>query len=515
MGTSIVTFYQTKVKKEWKQAFWYAIAIGLLVHLYKFSNTLWNHDSVLNAHTDQNILSSGRWFLSIACAPSSYFDLPWVTGILSLLYIALTVVVVVALFHVNNPYLIAVMAGLVAAFPGTTETFFFQFTADGYMLAMLLSALAALVIPIEEKRLWRYLLSACLICLTCGIYQSYTSFTLVLLLCYFVYQVLNREYALRDLWKWVRNVVITFACGLTAYFVIWKVAMAVQHVRPSGYQGIDSVGFEIQTLVHGAKQSVEDIIRFFLEGNIFQQGLHLYGVLNLLMLAALAVLLVAAILHSRNYRRKGTLLLIVLAIVMLVPAACMWNFVSDTVNYRPMMLQCLCVIYLFTAVMANRWCTGKTVACMTVLMSLIVFNFGLMANIGYFYMHRSYELSYATGTEMMIRIHELDDTEDFDSIAIVGDRYADVSLAGTEPSNRDLLLTRWLETDLIYRHLNGTAFLNEVFNLDLEPVSEQKAKELESDAEVKRMGIWPASDSVSVVEGTVVIKVAETLEGEN
>ena len=142
MGEHLLAFYKTKIPSNYKLAFFSSFIIGLIVHLYKFTNTLPNHDSMFNFYSDQNVLGSGTWALSIACGFSSYYDLPWVNGLLSIFFLALTVVVIVALFRIQNPVVIVLSGGILAASPATTETFFFLFTADGYMLAMFLAALA-------------------------------------------------------------------------------------------------------------------------------------------------------------------------------------------------------------------------------------------------------------------------------------------------------------------------------------------------------------------------------------
>ena len=124
MGDGLIRFYKEKVKPEWKLAFFSAFVIGLLVHAYKFTNTLLNHDSVFNAYSNQNMLGSGRWFLSIACGISSYFDLPWLNRVMALIYIALTAADVVAILGIRNPFVVVLSAGLLVTFPGMTESFF-------------------------------------------------------------------------------------------------------------------------------------------------------------------------------------------------------------------------------------------------------------------------------------------------------------------------------------------------------------------------------------------------------
>lgn len=101
MGEGFIQFYRTRVKKSWKLAFFSAFVIGLFVHMYKFTNTLPGHDSLFNVYGTQNIVRSGRWFLAAACSFSSFFDLPWVNGILSLFWIGVAAAVIADLILIK------------------------------------------------------------------------------------------------------------------------------------------------------------------------------------------------------------------------------------------------------------------------------------------------------------------------------------------------------------------------------------------------------------------------------
>ncbi len=107
------------------------IVMALVVHGYKLTNTLINHDGVYNYYSNQNMTGSVHWFLSIACGISSYFNLPWINGILSIFYIALTTVIIIPIFDVENKFVMVLIGALMVSFPAVTETFFFGFTADG------------------------------------------------------------------------------------------------------------------------------------------------------------------------------------------------------------------------------------------------------------------------------------------------------------------------------------------------------------------------------------------------
>lgn len=110
------TDYYRVIIKRWKKEYTFAFLssffIGLLVHIYKFTNYLPNHDSMYNFYSDQNVLGSGRWFLSIACGFSSYFDLPWINGLFSIIFIAATTVVIINIFKISNKIIILLTSGL-------------------------------------------------------------------------------------------------------------------------------------------------------------------------------------------------------------------------------------------------------------------------------------------------------------------------------------------------------------------------------------------------------------------
>ena len=93
-----------RIKKEWILCFCSAIGFGIAAHIYKFLNFLPNWDSLLNLYSSQNKIDLGRCFLSVGCLFGSYYDLPWINGMLSLLYLALSAVCISILFDVKKKH---------------------------------------------------------------------------------------------------------------------------------------------------------------------------------------------------------------------------------------------------------------------------------------------------------------------------------------------------------------------------------------------------------------------------
>ena len=69
-------------KAEWKIAFLTTFIVGILVHFPIMLSDIPNHDGLASMYFDQNMITSGRWFLTVACGISSYFTLPWLIGML-------------------------------------------------------------------------------------------------------------------------------------------------------------------------------------------------------------------------------------------------------------------------------------------------------------------------------------------------------------------------------------------------------------------------------------------------
>lgn len=515
MGNGLLRLVKERVSKEQSLAFWGTSVLVLLIHLYKFTNTLPNHDSVYNYYSDQNILGSGRWALSMACGLSSYFDLPFVIGLFCAVYIGFTAAVIISLFQIKNPVVILLCGGLLAAAPATTETFFFLFTADGYMLAMLLSALAVWWSRIGEDRWIRHILSGLCVCVSCGIYQAYVSFALLLAVCYFLCELLKNSHPRREYFRWIWRQLVIYSLSLAAYYAIWKWMLFITETAANDYQGISSVGLNVNTIVTGFVRSVKAVLLYFLQWNILEHGVTLYSVLSILTLVSLGLGLVMSFWKSGAFRRGWTVALAVICFLVIIPFACIWNFVSDRTGYRPMMLQALSVLFILNAVLYEQWAKPWAKDLVGLLLAIVVLQNGIMANISYFYMNLCYERTYAQSVEMVIKIHEIESTEHFEKVAVIGTREEyfwlsyDDEVGKVLPPGEAQLLTNLLENTLLIDDEHTVLFLNGTMGLELLPVEREEQQKLAQTDIVASMPCWPTTGSIQVIDEVLVIKLGE------
>ena len=143
--TETFRFLYGKIKREWRLAFLTCFFTGLLVHMPVLLSDIPNHDGLDSMYFDQNMITSGRWFLSAACGFSSFYTIPWVIGILGFVFLSLAAAVICEVLEVRKPWAVMLCSGLLASFPALTSTFAYVYTLDGYMLALLLAVLAVKV----------------------------------------------------------------------------------------------------------------------------------------------------------------------------------------------------------------------------------------------------------------------------------------------------------------------------------------------------------------------------------
>ena len=493
-----------------KLSFLSVIIIGLLVHVYKFTNTLPNHDALFSLYTSNNVISSGRWLLAVASTPSSFYDLPWINGILSLLWIGLTAVIISDFYDFKSKSQTVIASALLVSFPAVVNTFIFEFTADAYFLAMLLSAIGARLIVFSNNKPIRLFLAAVFICLSCGIYQAYLSFALLMSVSHLLLEIVKGKRNNKECLRWVLNQIIVYALALVMYLVAWKICLAAQGVVLSSYLGIDAVASQglFAGLVFKLKSALQSFAYFFLSRNVFTYGWTLYAVLNCIFLCCLGFMLVFVFFRSKVFKRKLQLVLFVLATAAIPVFACIWQFVSQDVSYHLVMMQSFVVLYIFTIALSSELDKPVFKQFVCVLLAFICIKFSIQANQVYFEMNRTIENSRATGIEMISRIHQMDDGS-IDKIALIGTVERSLAASGNSYHDEIMVHAHQVRTNLVYDHIYGNLWLNAFAGSYYTPVSSDELNKLSEDEHIRNMPSWPLKDSIQIIDNIVVVKLSD------
>ena len=294
--------------------------------------------------------------------------------------------------------------------------------------------------------------------------------------------------------------------------------MKITNNAPREYQGISTIG-EIGEGFFGIVlyNIVKTSALIFLQWSGSVRKFTLYGVLNILFGVALLIGLIISCVRSRLFKRKWATILFGFCLLSIIPFAYMWQFVSNGVDYRAMMLQSLTLLFVLAGVLYERWTKpmAKNIVCL--LLIVISFQHGIMANISYFYLNLCYERTYAEGLEMTMKIHDLQDEYEFDEIAVIGNRpsqdfkhqIVNRETGELEPAGEIIIFQRLLEKTLLYDEKRTVYFLNTAFGVALERLEQQQREELQDTEQFKEMPRWPAEDSMAVIDDVLVIKFSD------
>ena len=534
-------WYREKVKPTWKIAFLAAFIIGMLIHTYKFTNVTPVADSLYNLHNSQNMVQSGRWLLSIACGLSSFYDLPWINGLFSVFFMAVTAAVIAEVFEMKNPVLIVISSGLLVSFPAIYATLGYGFTADGYMIAMLLAGLSVQLTKIPkdvcDKKQYaiRCAIGAVCLCCSCGIYQAYISFAYILAICYFIYELLRNEHTAEKYVTWIVGQVVMYIAALAAYYVIWKACLFFQGCTATSYQGLNQIGqADDRSLFDMIYWALYAFVLFFLEGHPLYYGVSNWTVLSMLVICAFVVGLVLAFVRSGCAKHKRNGVLIAICVCSIPFGCCVLIFTSGMVFYHALMMQSACVLFIFTGVLCEQWLKPKFSTAVGLLLCVVVLNNALMANIYYRYLDECFKRTQVTVAELNTRIHLLDDGS-IRYVCYVGNLYMHdyVNDEDSKPQQAtgpwklmphsllsEEFIAAYSDFDLSYYRSNNLEYPVVTYPTDDFPfpgdyefrfplLSEEEKNILITTEEFRQMPLWPANGSVKVIGETIVVKFSE------
>ena len=203
-----------KISNIERIAFITTILIGLLTHIFMFTNVLPNWDSMYNFKSNSIWIDMGRWFLNESMKVSSIYDLPWIIGILSLIFIGITSAIIVNLLEIKRKISAITISAIIVTFPVVTSTFSYLFLADGYMMGMMLSTISIFITQKYHKGYWG---GGIILAFSIGIYQTNLAFAGILALLIIIKDIIDSDSNVSDVINCAIKFILTAIIGVVVY----------------------------------------------------------------------------------------------------------------------------------------------------------------------------------------------------------------------------------------------------------------------------------------------------------
>lgn len=501
--------WNQKIKREWKIAFLAAFVTGLLVHMPVLLSDIPNHDGLDSLYFDQNMITSGRWFLMVACGFSSFYTIPWVIGLLGIFFLGLTAAALTELLEVEKPWAAAAVGGLLVSFPALASTFAYVFTMDGYMLALLLAVLAVLFV---KKYKYGFLPGGVCLAFSMGTYQAYLPFAIILS----VFAILMLSAGKGKTGEKIRkvlNYLYMGVIGVALYYVILQLLLKVQGKELADYQNISGMtsGAGLNGILGTVKEMYLDFFSFSLKGNVlFNNGISL-AICAVMALAALTAG-VALALKRKWWKNPWFFVIIVMAAAALPLATNVILLISPDVTYH-LLMRYQWVLYLIgmtafvsrhTEELSGRGPVLEWAAFAAAF--AIIFFYGVTDNIGYSNLQKRYEKTYAYCVRLLDRIEQTEGYYQGIPIAmvgVVGDEEFPVTDI-TQPVTSGMI---GISGDmLLYTGENYRKFIQNYLGATLNILPAEAMAEMYYEEEYTDMDSFPGEDSIRIIDGVMYIK---------
>ena len=509
MPENILAKLKKNIQPQWKVCFISAIIIGLIAHFYKITNWLPNWDSLVFRYDEQNMLSMGRWFLPVASAPSSFYDLPWLAGLMAIVFHALGAVCICKMFSVKKGTTAALIGALVAAFPTVTSVMCYNYVADSYAMSFLFACLAAMFLTNKRPK---FILSVVFIALSVGIYQAYITVTIMLLLCYLIIDLLKNQTKVGDTLIKTVKFLSAGALGMVLYYLVLVILLKITGTQLLEYQGFDTAtsltGLNLWASLYIIKEA---FINYFFD---FSNGINLFSILNIVVFGVTAVVYIADIIKNKL---KFSKILLLLVLILLLPiGATVLSLINCAIDYHNLMKMGYLVFYLFLILQYEKIDSNTKISILkswaiVIISAVLVFNYILIANVSYHKLNMAYEKSYATLVKISDRIEQTDGAINCDSIMVLGALEQSQAYSASLPPDitgtTDGYILRADDETVGQSVLCST--LNDYCGTNYKFIAGDAKKALLENDRVSGLENWPSKNSIVIIDNVIVIKLGD------
>lgn len=509
----LVTSGWKRIPRHIRTVFFSTIVFGLLAHLYIMVNLLPNHDGFLLTDVLPTLVSHGRWVSATITSLTRGMIVPWLRGVLAILYIAGTACLVADCFRVRDPLYCVLLGALMVVFPAVTSVYTYIIYVDVLMAAPLLGALGMWLT-------WKYkygiLPGIALIACCLGTYQSFFAVPCALAVGILLLDLLGGEASVKQTLLCGVKYLVALALGFVANLgMMW---LTTQKIPLTAYQGIDKMGqIELSQLPQQLKETYKVFRNVFLRDEFLIHPTH-FRYLAAALVVLVGVWVALAVVQKKLYKDIPRLLLLAI-LALLFPVACNVLFLADTTNmnvYFTMLYGLVMLPVLFLALLertdgalktaARPLCIFRKVASLGVVAILCcyVFIYIRAANITYLKLHVVHNQAQTYSTELITRIRSHEDYDTGLKIVFAGKPgksiYLQEGLAGWDGFSG--------ATENIPAAYSYRTYLTCFLGL---PVGVQDAwptirEDLAEDSAFQAMPVYPNAGSIAKIGDCMVVK---------
>lgn len=494
---------------------------GLLAHGFCFANAFFTHDGMEGINCG---IESGQWAWKISLGrfmqPLYYLvrgDLtaPWLIGTLSLLWLSLSNYLIIRLLKLSESWMNLLICGLTTThLVVSTTNSVYMHECDTYMLALLFAVLA--VFSVRQWK-WGWIYAGLCTIVTLGLYQAYFAVTVSLYMVLLAKDLLSNENAKKCFLQSIRFVA-TLIGALLIYTLLIKLSFELTGCYPeNGDNSIEKASFSdmgnFSSPIWILMFTGNTCKMFFL--HYFQQPTA-YPYIEPAINTILALITIAGLIRFCFISKlKTSNLILLIGVLSLLPLGTnIIYFISKGNCHTLMRFSFVCPFFL-TLLVLNLNLQLKQGLKLSKMITAGGLGFLIFANIVFanqLYLQR--ELVYQNDLTIKTRIlYELEHHPDYHfnetPVAFIGSSWF-TPMNNLRPGFEHLSKAFGVNGNMSFTHYRtNVAIFKTELGYPIKMVPKKETYRLHALPEVQAMPIFPNPGYVKMVEGTLVIKLAD------
>ncbi len=527
---NIIMKFESKagnIFNEYKLVLIWSFIIMALTHIYFFVGRFINEDMHGYLRKAPAEIGSGRYFYGDA----EFTILPVVIFMIIFVELALAVILVLKMFRVDKTIYSVIIAALMVTFPSWSYSFPYIFMWDSYSLALLTAVFSVFI---ANRYKYGFFAGSGMLACCLALYQAYAAVYISL-----VFMLLVFEFIENDFKSAMKKVIRFLALGVLG-FIIYKAGIWFFDIELSSYKGADSMGeIPINMIPALIKRTYEDFIHFFTGNNFGVKGIRFFYVPTViawtyLIYIILGLFILYSVLKEKKIKIRN--LVVIAGIILFLPVAI--NFVDfAAVEARTSNLNtyAFVFVFIFSIVLFVRYrglSDAKGYKYFFSKRILIILSFII---IGYnFWLSNAYYQKVDVVTEntksfesrLLGRFEQLEGFDINTKFTLITDNnyllnkhvrrehWGQFPYIVNDQGYYGFYITGLRDKEVVSNHKHRLLMKN-LLGVELNTASAEEIEEIKKTDEYKSMGVYPAFDSVKMINGIAVANFIDNGDDEN
>lgn len=504
--------------------FVFTFIFGIITHLLVITGTIFSQDGLWNSMSyfvpgDWEI-TLGRWGLEIAGKLTNYMAIPNLTTIFCLAVTAIIAVLVVDLFDIDNKFIAGLIGTVFAVSPILTTTLLYVYTSFAYVLNFLLSVLAAFFIfKIKNKKAAVIASSLCFM-FSLSIYQSYIGVTVGLGLMVSILRLANNEEKPKEVLMDLLRLALSIIIGGILYYIVTIIVLKVCALEFADYTTANAFSLLsiIKAIPNGIRHCYKDFMAFSFRDRIISNSNYRREYIFAVFYIAIVLNILYRLIKVKfEEEKKDTIIRKIFMVLLLIFIPIGLNVVDLLIVgnelYALSSAQMILMIPFGLALFNNLTLPVEKWIIYTSTIMIIVTYF-IATQVSYESLKLTYNQVYSAALRLQDRVENTPDYEPTMPYVFAG-------IIGDNNFPRNNRLYEYTLGSMItnaafhysYYGMTGTwiNFYRIFFGMDIDVADEVTYTNIISgDIYQNEMDVFPAQNSVRVIDGCIVIKLDKT-----